>query len=112
MILTNESQMTLLTILLLATITFLTRYLLLHPKFPIKIGNKMESFLSFSAPAVLTAIWIPIVFIHDHQLDITPSNPYLIGAIIAVIIAKLTSNVYITLSVSSIFFSLVKLYIA
>jgi len=102
--------MTLLTILLLATITFLTRYLFLHPKLPIKIGDKMESFLSFSSPAVLTAIWVPIVFIRDHQLDIAPSNPYLIGATIAVITAKLTRSVYLTLIISSTIFALVKLY--
>ncbi|MEH6816467.1 MAG: AzlD domain-containing protein, partial [Pseudoalteromonas distincta] len=52
------------TILLMACITFFTRYLFLHRALPFKVGPKMQQFLSFSAPAVLTAIWVPIVFLN------------------------------------------------
>lgn len=92
--------MTLITIVLLACITFLTRYLFLHPKLPLRIGPKLESFLSFSAPAVLTAIWVPIIFIQDNQLDINFTNPYLIAATVAVVIAKKTNSIYFTLAAS------------
>ena len=92
--------MTLLTIFLLAIITFTSRYLFLHPKMPIKIGAKTSHFLSFSAPAVLTAIWVPIIFIKDDELNLSLTNPYLLSATAAVIIAAKTKNIYLTLIVS------------
>ena len=102
--------MTLLTILLLASITFTTRYLFLHPKVPVKLGPKMKHFLSFSAPAVLTCIWVPIILIKDNQLNISPQNPYLIAASIAVLLALKFKNIYLTLGISLLVFGLLKFY--
>ncbi len=102
-------MMTILTIVLMAVITFTTRYIFIHPKLPVRLGPKMATFLSFSAPAVLTAIWVPIVFVHDGQLNVSVTNPYLIGAIAAVIIARKTSNIYLTLFGSVIFFASMRL---
>ena len=79
--------MTLLTIFLLACITFCTRYLFLHPKLPLRIGAKTTHLLSFSAPAVLTAIWVPIIFVKDNSFDSSLSNPYLLAATVAIITA-------------------------
>ncbi|GLX80001.1 branched-chain amino acid ABC transporter [Thalassotalea insulae] len=92
--------MTLVTILLMAMITFLSRYLLIHPRVPLKLGAKMVNFLSFSAPAVLTAIWVPIVFIENGQLNTQLSNPYLLASSVAIVIAWKTHNIYWTLVVS------------
>ncbi len=97
--------MTTLTIILMATITFATRYIFIHPKLPVRLGPKMSAFLSFSAPAVLTAIWVPIIFVHDRQLNLSVTNPYLIGAIVAVVIARKTNNIYFTLFGSAVFFT-------
>ncbi|WDE12149.1 AzlD domain-containing protein [Thalassomonas haliotis] len=102
--------MTLLTILLLAGITFFTRYLFLHPSLPVKLGPKMEHFLSFSAPAVLTAIWAPIIFVRDGQLNISTQNPYLISASIALLLALKFKKVYLTLGASLMVFTLLKIY--
>ena len=66
--------MTLMTISLLAVITFTTRYLFLEGKLPLRLGPNVKQLLSFSAPAVLTAIFVPILFIHEQQLDISPTN--------------------------------------
>lgn len=92
--------MTLLTIFLMALVTFSSRYLFIHPKVPIRLGAKMVSFLSFSAPAVLTAIWVPIIFIRDDQLTLSLTNPYLIAATIAIVVAAKSKNIYLTLAVS------------
>jgi len=100
--------MTLITIFLLACITFLTRYLFLHPKLPLRIGPKMESFLSYSAPAVLTAIWVPIIFVKDNNLDISFTNPYLLAATVAVIVSKKTNSIYFTLAASVSVFILLR----
>jgi branched-subunit amino acid transport protein len=100
--------MTLLTIILLACITFFTRYLFLHPSLPVRLGAKASHFLSFSAPAVITAIWLPIILVHDHQLNISPLNPYLIAATLAIIISVKTKSVYLTVGLSVLVFALVK----
>ena len=72
------------TILLMACITFFTRYLFLHRALP------------FSAPAVLTAIWVPIVFINDEGINLDWQNPYLSAAVVSVIVAYKTHNIYYT----------------
>lgn len=102
--------MTLLTIILLAGITFFTRYLFLHPSLPVKLNPRMEHFLSFSAPAVLTAIWVPIIFVREGELNISPQNPYLISASIAILLALKFKNVYLTLGASLTVFALLKVY--
>ncbi|MBB1479456.1 AzlD domain-containing protein [Pseudoalteromonas sp. SG41-2] len=84
------------TILLMACITFFTRYLFLHRDLPFKVGPKMQQFLSFSAPAVLTAIWVPIVFVTDEGINLDWQNPYLSAAIAAIIVAYKTHNIYYT----------------
>ncbi|MFB1014752.1 MAG: AzlD domain-containing protein [Alteromonadaceae bacterium] len=96
--------MTLLTIVLMAIITFMTRYFFLHPSLPIKLGAKTVKFLSFSAPAVLTAIWVPIIFVREHELILSPTNPYLIGATTAIIFAAKSKNIYLTLSAGMVVF--------
>jgi len=101
--------MTIVTILLMALITFTTRYLFIHPKMPIRLGEKMFTFLSFSAPAVLTAIWVPIIFIREEKLDTSLTNPYLIAASVAIVISVKSKNIYFTLFVSVSVFATSKL---
>ncbi|WP_462170503.1 AzlD domain-containing protein [Pseudoalteromonas xiamenensis] len=84
------------TLCLMAMVTFLTRYLFLHKRLPFEIGPKGQRFLSFSAPAVLTTIWVPIVLLPEGELNVHYSNPYLIGAIVAVAVAYKTHNIYAT----------------
>ena len=103
--------MTILTILLLALITFTTRYLFLHPKIPVRLGPRMVRFLSFSAPAVLTAIWVPIIFVQQGKLVATWHNPYVIAATVAVIIAAKTKSIYSTLFISVAVFIAVKFWL-
>jgi branched-subunit amino acid transport protein len=103
--------MTLLTILLLAVITFTTRYLFLHPSLPVKLGPKMINFLNFSAPAVLTAIWVPIIFVHDGALNISPLDPFVLSATLAVIISAKTKNIYWTVGVSLFVFALMRIFL-
>lgn len=101
--------MTLITILLMAMITFLTRYLFIHPKVPLKLSAKMVSFLSFSAPAVLTAIWVPIIFIREGELMLSVYNPYLIAATVAVFLAAKKANIYLILIASGSLFIFLKM---
>ncbi|MFT5815225.1 MAG: branched-subunit amino acid transport protein [Psychroserpens sp.] len=98
--------MTLLTIFLMALITFTTRYLFIHPRLPVRLGAKMAKLLSFSAPAVLTAIWVPIIFIQQGELSMSLNNPYLIAATFAVIAAAKSKSIYLTMFIGLITFVL------
>ena len=101
--------MTLLTIVLLACITFFSRYLFLHPRLPLRLGAKMTHLLSFSAPAVLTAIWVPIIFIKENNFNSSLTNPYLLAATVAVITSYKSQNIYLTLGTSITTFIVLKL---
>ena len=88
--------MAIVTIFLLAVITFFTRYLFLEGKLPLKLGENAKILLNYSAPAVLTAIAAPIIFIRNKQLEASLSNPYLLAACLAVMVAHFTRNIYWT----------------
>ncbi len=97
--------MTVLTILLLACITFGTRYLFLEGRLPVRLGSNIKLFLSYSGPAVLTAITMPILFVHQHQLDTNIANPYLWGALAAITAAYITANIYWTVGLGILVFA-------
>nr|WP_275444159.1 AzlD domain-containing protein [Pseudoalteromonas sp. MM17-2] len=88
--------MILTTIVLMACITFASRYLFLHRALPFQVGPKLQRFLSFSAPAVLTAIWVPIVLLPEGQWHISYRNPYLLAAVLAIIVAYRSKSIYLT----------------
>ena len=99
--------MILLTIMLMAAIIFLSRYGFLEPRLPITLNTATLKFLSYSAPAVLTAIWAPIVFVSENSLNINWDNDYLLCAVAAIILAMTTRNTLLTTLLSmSIFFGL------
>ena len=93
------------TIVLLACITFGTRYLFLEGRLPVRLGSNIKLFLSYSGPAVLTAITMPILFVHEKQLDTNIANPYLWGALAAVAAAYKTANIYWTVGLGILVFA-------
>lgn len=82
------------------SLVFISRYLFLEPKLPLALSNKIQGFLSYSAPAVLTAILAPIVFIRENELQISLGNNYFIAALIACLLAYFTRNTLLTVLVS------------
>ncbi len=72
------------TIIAMALVTFSVRYIFLARSIPIRINDTTKRFLKFSAPAVLTALTIPIVFFPEGELHASPSNPFILGAIVAI----------------------------
>ncbi|MBB1319153.1 AzlD domain-containing protein [Shewanella sp. SR43-4] len=83
-------------ILSMAAVVFISRHLLLEPKLPIRLSKNTLTFLSYSAPAVLTAILAPIVFVPEGQLAISVYNPYLTCALVATVLAYVTRNTLLT----------------
>jgi len=89
----------------MASLVFMSRYIFLEPKLPLRLSKSTHRFLSYSAPAVLTAILAPIVFVRENMLNISVDNNYLIGAVIACLLAYFTRNTLLTALVSmGIFF--------
>jgi len=95
------------TILAMAAVIFASRYLFLEPRLPVRLNAQVQRLLSYSSPAVLTAIWAPIVFLPEGKLVVSLANPYLIAATIAAVLAWKTKNVLMTTVISmAIFFML------
>ncbi|MCJ8268231.1 MAG: AzlD domain-containing protein [Psychrosphaera sp.] len=81
---------------LMTLVIFASRYLFLEPRLPVRLGKNAQQFLSYSAPAVLTAIFAPIVFVRDEQLALSVDNPYLVCAVVATGLALWTRNTLLT----------------
>ncbi|NLS14557.1 AzlD domain-containing protein [Vibrio sp. SM6] len=88
--------MTTITILLCALVIFISRYLLMDPRVPIRLGERTQRFLAYSSPAVLTAITAPIVFLPEGALALTWHNDYLVAGCFAIGIAYWRKNVLLT----------------
>lgn len=101
--------MIMLSILAMTILVFVSRYLFLEPRLPLRLNPQAQRLLSYSSPAVLTAIWAPIVFMPENELWIAADNPYLISALVAALTAWKTKNVLLTTFVSMALFLALKL---
>ncbi|MFA0087410.1 AzlD domain-containing protein [Vibrio sp. E150_011] len=98
-------------ILLLTAIVFISRYLFLEPKVPLRISASTKRFLSYASPAVLTAIWGPIVFLPHGELNWNDNLPYCLGAVFAIACARVTNNVLVTTIISILVFLTLKVWV-
>ncbi len=98
-------------ILAMALLVFISRYLFLEPRVPLRLGTHAHRLLTYSSPAVLSAIWAPIVFTPHGKLWLTYHNPYLWGALTAALIAWKTRNVLLTTVLSMMIFLLLNLVV-
>ena len=89
-----------LTILLMTAIVFVSRYLFLEPAVPLRLNASARRLLRYSGPAVLTAIWGPIVFAPEKELWVSAENPYLIAALVTFLLIWKTGNVLVTILLS------------
>ncbi|OZG73012.1 hypothetical protein BTA51_13740 [Hahella sp. CCB-MM4] len=80
-----------LTIVLMAGITFYCRYLFLANALTFKLGGPIKRMLQFAAPSVLTAMWVPIVFMSDEgQLTSGLDDPFLLAGIGTIALSLVT----------------------
>ncbi|GAK83067.1 hypothetical protein JCM19238_614 [Vibrio ponticus] len=96
--------MTMLSILAMAALVFFSRYVFLEPRLPLRLAPQIQSMLSYSGPAVLTAILAPIVFAPEGELWLAANNPYLLCAILACYLIYKTGNVLLTTVLSMVVF--------
>ena len=79
-------------------VTFAIRYILLPLSGRFRLPPGIQRTLKFVPPAVLTAIVVPVVVMPDgHHLQLSPSNPYLVGAICTVLIGWFSKNLLVTI---------------
>jgi len=91
-------------IALMAVVTFGIRYALYARANAVTLPPKLERALKYSAPCVLTAIWVPAVMMPQGELALTANNPYLVGATVAIVVALWKKNVLLTIVTSMLCF--------
>ncbi|ODC03334.1 hypothetical protein BFW38_06995 [Terasakiispira papahanaumokuakeensis] len=96
--------MNVLTIILMAVLVFLSRYLFLEPKLPVNLSPYMQRLLSYAAPALLAAVIGPIIFVHTHGVNLSVQNPYLWAGLCTVILIMLTKRILLTTTLGFICF--------
>lgn len=89
----------------MATITFSCRYLFFARSINFQLSPRLKRALTFAAPSVLTAMWVPIVFLgHENsELDLLHS-PFLYAGLIAIVLSlKIKNTLIVVVSSMSIF---------
>jgi len=99
-------------ILGMGLLVFLNRYAFLEPRLPLRLSSNARQFLGFAVPGMLTAICGPIIFLPEHQLDLSLTNPYLLGSVVAVALVLLTRSVLLSMLVSMLIFFLLRSWLA
>lgn len=90
-------------------VTFGTRYLLWGTAGRFRFPPWMSDALGFVPPAVLTAIIVPAVLVPDGQVpDLSPANPYLLAALVALAVALWRRNLMLTIVVGMALFMLLR----
>ncbi|AUY32359.1 AzlD domain-containing protein [Pseudomonas soli] len=96
----------------MGTVVFLNRYAFLEPRLPLRLSSNARQFLGFAVPGMLTAICGPIIFLPEHQLDLSPLNPYLLGSLVAIALVLLTRSVLLSMLASMLIFFLLRSWLA
>ena len=104
--------MIMLLIVAMGLLVFLNRYAFLEPRLPLRLSSNARQFLGFAVPGMLTAICGPIVFMADHQLNLSLLNPYLLGSLVAIALVLLTRSVLLSMLVSMLIFFLLRSWLA
>ncbi len=93
---------------LMSFVTFVNRYVFFSKTITYHPGEKFKTFLSFSAQAILTALWVPIVF-HWHDagtISITNTH-YLISTLFVLVLSFFRINMLLVVLMGlSLFFAL------
>jgi branched-subunit amino acid transport protein len=84
-------------ILGMMVVTFSVRYPVLALLGKVPLPPTVLSALKYIPVAVLTAIIVPEVLLREGQLNVSPTNGYLIAALAAVLISWRTKNLLLTI---------------
>jgi branched-subunit amino acid transport protein len=94
----------------MSCITFTCRYLFLSKTLPFELGDKAKKILSYTGPSVLTAMWVPIVFLSEGNVEQSFFiNPFLIAGLVCVLLSLKLKNTLMIVVLSMLFFLVLKL---
>lgn len=85
-------------------VTFLIRYTLFAISGRLEFPDRLMQALHYVPPTVLTAIIVPTVLRPTGPLDISYSNAYLIGALVAFSVGWLSRSLLLTIVVGMLAF--------
>lgn len=81
-------------------VTFGIRYSMFAVAGRYEFPRSVVNALRYVPPAVLTAITVPAVLIpHGEVIEFNPSNPYLVGAVVAFGVGWFSKNLLLTIVV-------------
>jgi branched chain amino acid efflux pump len=96
---------------LMTLITFYNRYALFSPLIKIPLGSRAQSFLRYTAPAILTSLWVPIVFVKDKNLNTNLTDPYLAAGLITVVVSLLIKKPLVIVITGLLAFSMIRIVV-
>ena len=89
-------------------VTFGIRFCLYARAHKVSLPSWLDEALSFVPISVLSAIIVPMIFVRDNSIDLSISNPWLVGALAAFLIGIWKQNQLLTISVGVAVFFLMK----
>jgi len=99
-----------LTLIGMACITFTCRYLFFAKKLPFELGIRTKRALRYTAPSVLTAMWVPIVFLSYQNIDVPFfHSPFLIAGLFAVALSIKLKSTLLVVIISIALFAILQL---
>lgn len=89
----------------MAAITFSCRYLFFAKSLPYQLSPKLQKLLSYTAPSVLTAMWVPIVFLGHEETNVSFfQSPFLLAGVATVLLSyKVKNTLTVVIAGMSIF---------
>ncbi|MRI32718.1 hypothetical protein EOPP23_06920 [Endozoicomonas sp. OPT23] len=95
----------------MAVITFSCRYAFFAHSFELKLPEPIEKALKYAAPAVLTAMWVPIVFMQENRTLTTDlTDPFLVAGVLTLLLALFIKRTLLVVFLGMAAFLLLKLY--
>lgn len=89
-------------------VTFSVRYLLFAAAGRVHFPGWLSTALGFVPPAVLTAIIVPAVLMPQGQMWLSYSNPWLLAALVAALVALVRKDLLTTIVVGMLVFLLLR----
>ena len=92
----------------MSCITFACRFLFFYKNLPFELGEKTKLALSYTAPSVLTAMWVPIVFLsYQHIEQSFFTSPFFIAGLLSILLSlKFKSTLLIVMVSMTLFITL------
>ncbi len=96
----------------MTAITFGIRYAMFAASGRFVFPQAFSRVLHYVPPAVLSAIILPTVLMPDGKtLDLSPTSPHLIGAVVAVIVGRLTGKLLLVIVAGMAAFWIARLFL-